>query len=187
MRIGLLSLLVLPVVGAVQSARDNGPLTDAQYVAIARRGAPGATGANATVVRFDTATLQTRVLHRGTNGFTCTLDPVDDAPVCSDPPGWQWMLDALTGKERPTNTLPGVSYMAEGGTHFETPNGDIQMMPGPNTKPVREPPHWMLLWSFEAKGTGLPPHAGHNGVYVMYDGTPYAHLMVHQDPKTFLK
>jgi len=48
---------------------------------------------------------------------------------------------------------------------------------------VEEPPHWMLFWPFSARATGLPSlPQGKSGVYVMWDGTPYAHLMVYQDP-----
>jgi hypothetical protein len=29
----------------------------------------------------------------------------------------------------------------------------------------------------------LPKKPNPSGVYIMFDGTPYAHLMIHQDPK----
>jgi hypothetical protein len=47
---------------------------------------------------------------------------------------------------------------------------------------VKEPPHWMLMWGFDAATTGLPTKENPSGVYIMFAGTPYAHLMVYQNP-----
>jgi len=38
------------------------------------------------------------------------------------------------------------------------------------------------MWPFDSKAAGLPNIENPGGVYVMFDGTPYAHLMVYQDP-----
>jgi hypothetical protein len=48
---------------------------------------------------------------------------------------------------------------------------------------VKEPPHWMVMWPFDAAATKLPTQPNPSGVYIMFDGTPYAHLMVYQDPQ----
>jgi hypothetical protein len=53
----------------------------------------------------------------------------------------------------------------------------------PGAKIVKEPPHWMIMWPFAAKTTMLPAAPNPSGVYVMFDGTPYAHVMVYQDPR----
>lgn len=122
---------------------------------------------------------------KGTNGFTCFPDvsgqPVPD-PICSDPAASQWVSDLMSGAPKPTNTVPGISYMARGGWHFEK-DGKIVMKNEPGAKLVKEPPHWMVLWPFDSKASGLPTLPGPLGTYVMWDGTPYAHLMVEQDPK----
>ena len=121
---------------------------------------------------------------KGTNGFTCIPD-VDGLskpdPICFDQPTGQWVNDLMSGAPKPTNTAPGVSYMAQGGWHFEK-DGKILMKNEPGAKTVKEPPHWMVVWPFESKATGLPSMPGKHGTYVMWDGTPYAHLMIHQDP-----
>ena len=72
--------------------------------------------------------------------------------------------------------------MMQGGVHFETPAGDIVMAKGPTTRDVKEPPHWMLTWPIDAAASGLPTKPNPSGVYVMFAGTPYAHLMVYQNP-----
>ncbi len=58
----------------------------------------------------------------------------------------------------------------------------ISMQEEADAKLVKEPPHWMLFWPVDAEASGFPsmPHKKFGG-YVMFDGTPYAHLMIHQD------
>lgn len=83
---------------------------------------------------------------------------------------------------KPTNTAPGIAYMAKGGIHYETATGAVVMDKSATTKDVAEPPHWMLMWAFDPATVGLPDRPNAAGVYVMFAGTPYAHLMIYQDP-----
>jgi hypothetical protein len=155
---------------------------------MARAGAPTPVSLSAQIAMFDPVTKEVRVLTPGTNGMTCTLMPDGtNAPFCGDANAWRWLVDAFSGKEKPTNPGPGVAYMAQGGWHFETPDGESVMAPGPNTKAVGEPPHWMLTWPINARTTGLPTKPNPGGVYVMFDGTPYAHLMVYEDPAKMMR
>lgn len=41
----------------------------------------------------------------------------------------------------------------------------------------------MLLWPLDPTATGIPTRPNAGGSYIMFPGTPYAHLMVYQDPK----
>lgn len=123
---------------------------------------------------------------KGTNGFTCIPD-IDEQevpdPICADPAAWQWANDMMSGAPKPTNTVPGVAYMAKGGWHWEKDGKILMNKNEPGAKRVKEPPHWMILGPFDSKVNGLPsmPVKGF-GTYVMYDGTPYSHLMIYQDP-----
>jgi hypothetical protein len=57
------------------------------------------------------------VLREGNNGFTCmpgNLKVVGEPPMCVDAPSRQWFADARAHKPRPTNTVPGVTYMLAG-------------------------------------------------------------------------
>ena len=47
---------------------------------------------------------------------------------------------------------------------------------------VKEPPHWALIWPFDPKQVGLSDRPKETGTWVMYAGTPYAHLMINQQP-----
>lgn len=87
----------------------------------------------------------------------------------------------MSGAPKPTNTAPGVSYMGKGGWHFEK-DGKVMMKAEPGAKQVKEPPHWMIFWPFDTKTTGLKELPNPMGVYIMWEGTPYAHLMIYQDP-----
>jgi len=44
--------------------------------------------------------------------------------------------------------------------------------------PMTVPPHWMIMWPFDPKATGLPVAHGDTGAYIMWAGSPYAHLHV---------
>lgn len=121
---------------------------------------------------------------KGTNGFTCiptVNNRPDPDPMCFDAAVGQW-VDALQNKkEKPGNQVPGISYMARGGYHWEK-NGKVLMNEEPGAKLVKEPPHWMMMWPFTSQETKLPAMPNPSGVWIMFDGTPYAHLMVYQDP-----
>jgi hypothetical protein len=120
----------------------------------------------------------------GTNGFTCIPDidgmPKAD-PFCGDAASMQWANDLMSGAPKPTNTVPGVAYMARGGWHFEK-DGKILLKKEEGAKAVHEPPHWMIFWPFDSTASGLPSMPVPFGAYVMFDGTPYAHLMIYQNP-----
>ena len=65
---------------------------------------------------------------------------------------------------------------------YETADGKIEMMPSAKTHNVKEPPHWMLMWPLDPAKTGLPTRPNASGAYVMFAGTPYAHVMVYENP-----
>jgi hypothetical protein len=72
--------------------------------------------------------------------------------------------------------------LMKGGLHYETPDGKVVMNSGSNTKSVKEPPHWMLLTPLDSATSGIPTRPNSGGSYIMFAGTPYAHLMIYQDP-----
>ena len=44
--------------------------------------------------------------------------------------------------------------------------------------PIPIGPHWMIMWSFDPKTTGLPVMHKPSGAYIMWAGSPYAHVHV---------
>ncbi len=136
--------------------------------------------ADATVATLD-AKGDTTVLRQGTNGFVClpgTPGVIGDDPMCADPQAMLWIKSLMAHAPKPANTEPGVIYMLQGGSGYS--DTDPYAMTGPTV--LRDPPHWMLMWPFDPKTTGLPDHRVSTGSWIMFAHTPYAHLMILQQP-----
>jgi hypothetical protein len=120
------------------------------------------------------------VLVKGANEWVCTPgneDKIGDPPMCMNPMGRQWMMDAMQGKPKPTNTAPGMIYMLCGTTQRSNTN------PADKTSPaIPIGPHWMITWPFDAAQNGLPTTVRDKGAWVMFAGTAYAYLHVCGDP-----
>lgn len=112
-------------------------------------------------------------LKAGTNGFTCLPDqpetPGKDA-MCLDPQALVWAQSWMSHDPKPKNTEPGVAYMLTGGSDVSAT--DPWAKPGPNHKFVNSPPHWMILWPFDAKASGLSTTPQEHGTWIMFAGTP---------------
>jgi hypothetical protein len=179
-----MAFLVLPAVATIPL---NGQVKNEEYIRSAVEGAPERISGKAAVVRLD-PNGKTSEIRKGTNGFTCALIPdASLAPVCTDQQGWRWLVSAFSKQSKPGNSQPGIAYMAKGGLHFETADGKIVMEPTAETKEVKEPPHWMILWPIDPARSGLPTRPNAGGTYVMWEGTPFAHLMIYQDPEMLEK
>jgi hypothetical protein len=141
--------------------------------------APPSVAEAAKVVDMDAQGKMT-VLRDGTNGFTCFPGHpgvVGDVAMCADAASMQWISDFIAHKPKPTNTQPGITYMLAGGTDWSATDPFAK-----SGTPIKEPPHWMIFWPFDAKSTGLPTTAKQTGTWIMYAGTPWAHLMINQHP-----
>ncbi len=164
--------------------KDIKTMSQEQQIKIAESAAPARISKDATVIVFGEGGKLTEA-RKGNNGFTCiptvNFRP-DPDPMCFDLAVGQWVDALVNKKEKPDNTVPGISYMARGGYHWEK-SGKILMEEAPGAKLVKEPPHWMIMWPFSAAETKLPSLPNASGTYVMFDGSPYAHVMVYQDPK----
>lgn len=156
--------------------------TDAQLIAQALAAAPAHIAKNAAVIIPEPDGTM-RELRAGTNGFSCMPDnpssPGKD-PMCVDREGMEWLHAYVSRSPKPTNTAPGLAYMLEGGSDISA--NDPYAKPDEHTKFVASPPHWMVLWPFDAASSGLATTPKKTGTWIMWAGTPYAHLMVNQVP-----
>lgn len=170
---------------AAAKGKDMKSMPKEEQIKLAQSAAPPSISNDATimVIGEDGKMVEAK---KGTNGFTCLPDidgqEVPD-PICADQAAMQWANDLMSGTPKPTNTVPGVAYMAKGGWHWEKDGKIIMDKNEKGAKRLKEPPHWMILWAFDSKASGLPSnHHSKFGTYVMFDGTPYAHLMIYQNP-----
>ncbi len=165
------------------SAKDLKSMPQEEQIKIAQSAAPPHISKEATVMVVGPAGKLVEA-KKGTNAFTCipsvNMRPEPD-PMCFDAAVGQWVDALMNKKDKPDNTVPGISYMARGGFHWEK-DGKILMNEEPGAKLVKEPPHWMLMWPFDSKNAKLPTLPNPSGAYIMFDGTPFAHLMIYQDP-----
>ena len=155
------------------AAASNDPVKSAESAA------PASIAHDASVVTVD-ASGAMKVVREGKNGWTCMPDspatPGPD-PMCMDANAAKWAQAWIGHKPPPANTV-GVMYMLEGGT--DASNTD-PYAPNPTSDNdwIKTGPHVMIVGSKEILA-GMPSGAKPDTAapYVMWAGTPYAHLMV---------
>jgi hypothetical protein len=121
------------------------------------------------------------VLRLGTNGWTCmpgSATEVGEPPMCADEVAMQWNKDFSEHKPKPTTTVPGIEYMLAGATQRSDSDPFDKTDP-----PIQIGPHWMILWPFDPKTSGLPTTHRPTGAYIMFAGSPWAHVHVMGNPQ----
>lgn len=152
---------------------------DAALIANALSAAPASVARIATVRSFDG-----RVLRQGSSEWVCMPDMPEvpnNTPLCLDAP-WQAMMGALMQKQMPHVTKMGFGYMLQG--DLPTSNDDpFATGPTPTNHWIQNgPPHIMVVVPDPALLDSLPTDPGNGGPFVMWKGTPYAHIMVPTTP-----
>ena len=171
-----LVLLLLFAAGALDGASRE---TNETKIKRALSAAPANVASRAKVVDMDEKGNMT-VLRDGDNGITCVaghMGVVGDPPACMDAAGLQWVLDWMAHKPKPTNTQPGIVYQLAGATDWSAT--DPWATSG---TPHKWPPGWVITWPFDPVTTGLSSRPKRTGTWIMWAGTPYAHLMINQYP-----
>jgi hypothetical protein len=120
------------------------------------------------------------VLRDGPPGFTCLPAPPKLAgPMCLDEVWMGWM-DAWAKHQPFTPSRVGLAYMMAGDSHdggaSNTEPFDAQ--PTADNDWMVEGPHVMLLLPDPAMLETIPAAHHSGGPYVMWKGTPYAHVMI---------
>ena len=115
------------------------------------------------------------VLREGTNKWTCIAMP--DAPMCVDPQ-WMAMMSALmSGDKEFEATQVGISYMLRGDAGASNTD-PFATGPTADNEWVVTGPHLMMIYPDPATLTGIPTEPTGGGPYVMWPGTPFAHVMI---------
>jgi hypothetical protein len=158
-----------------QSAATDAGETNQAKIARALSAGPPEVAKSARVVDRDAQGKMT-VLREGSNGFTCmpgNPKVIGDPPMCADAASMQWAADFKARKPKPTNTVPGITYMLAGATQRSDSDPFDKTSP-----PIQVGPHWMIMWPFDPAATGLPVTNRKTGAYIMWAGSPYAHVHV---------
>lgn len=178
MRTTTLSFLALTatlVAAGPSQAQDAPAPTDEELIASAESAAPDRFSKESTIYDVDM-----RVVREGTNGWWCMPDypptPGND-PMCGDANAMAWLMAVMNKTEPPENEA-GLSYMLAGGSTAnnldpfatEPPEGAEWLTDGPHVM-IFNVPDLVAAYPEEAMPDTTRP-------YVMYPGTPYAHLMV---------
>ena len=188
MALGCLTLILLPACAPEAPPADEGApaaepaaapqATPDDPIAMAMSAGPEAITSGATIVQFGEGGAMTE-LRAGTNGWTCLPDdpntPGDD-PMCLDA-AWQQFIEAYTKRETPQVSAVGIAYMLQGG-RVPSNTDPFATEPAPGESWIEDPPHIMIVVPDPSTLDALPTDPNHGGPYVMWKGTPYAHLMV---------
>jgi len=167
--------------GGTSSAETKNVAAEAgkDPISSAESAAPASLAHDATIMAAD-ASGAMKTLRQGKNGWTCIPDdpqtPGPD-PMCMDGNAGKW-VQAMLGHKPPPDNAPGLMYMLEGGT--DASNTDpYAKRPTAKNDWVKTGPHVMIVGS-KAMLAGYPTAAkpDTSAPYVMWAGTPYAHLMV---------
>jgi hypothetical protein len=168
--IGLAGVLMAAVPAAAQDMDTEA------MIASAVSAGPASISADATVMDWSM-----NVLREGSNGWTCLPDDPNaegNSPWCVDA-AWMNFLEALVSGGEPSYQGMGVAYMLQGDQPIcnsdffasmeECPEGDWVTGLGA---------HMMLLVSDASMLDGMSTDHMNGGPWVMFPGTPFAHVMV---------
>jgi len=176
------TLAILVTSGAIFGAMSVTPAlaaSDADVIKNAKSAAPPALAAGAAIYAPQ-ADGSMKTLREGTNGFWCMPnDPATPGndPMCGDANSMEWAMAWMAKKEPPKGKV-GLIYMLAGGS--DASNTDpYATAPSESNNWIKTGRHVMIMNATDMM-TGYPTDAkpDTSKPYVMWHGTPYAHLMV---------
>ena len=160
------------------SMGHGGGKSDQALIASAMSAAPPAVARHAEIIDIG-PNGDMRVVRKGTSGFTCMADnpatPGPD-PMCMDANAMDWAKAWMNHQPPPQKV--GFMYMLAGGT--DASNTDpYAKAPSKTNHWVKTGPHVMVVGDPEiVKLYPASPDPDTTQPYVMWAGTPYAHLML---------
>jgi hypothetical protein len=185
--VSLGAVLVLAAVPAVAQDKPKEPSksgheamakpaqSDAAVIAKATSAGPPDIGRGAAVMGMG-ADGKMKELRAGANGWMCMLNLAGDS-MCLDKE-WQAWGDAWAGKKEPPKPKTvGVAYMLKGDKGASNVDPYATKRTADNQWVVSGP-HIMLLPTDPSQLDAYPTDWTKGGPWVMWKGTPYAHIMV---------
>ncbi|MEL4484859.1 hypothetical protein AAEH76_14915 [Shewanella algae] len=170
------SALMLTLTLSSFACVTHATLTEAQQIMLddALNAAPPTIRASVTVVDWNK-----NVLQQGDGSYTCFPTPPQlkgTAPMCMDGPWMEWAHAWMEKKPFQAKAI-GISYMlaGDGGASNIDPYAEMETA---DNQWIVEGPHLMILLPDPAMLDSLPTDPAQGGPYVMWKGTPYAHIMI---------
>lgn len=182
-KVALLPVLAIGalVVGLVSGTPAAGQDVETQaQIVNAMSAAPSSVSAASSVLarELDAAGAFV-VLQEGSNGWYCQADDLGTPhpdPMCFDHTWLDWMYAKGAG-EAPTVSAPGFAYMLQGGSEASNTDPDATE-PADGAEWMISPPHIMILLPGGLAQSGLTSDFTSAGPWIMYQGTPYEHIMM---------
>jgi hypothetical protein len=174
-----------PADAAKPAAKKPG---DSKKMADAMSAAPASIAKQATLMDWpEKEGGEPRQLRAGTNEWVCFPSSpsqfgaasVGD-PMCLDKQ-WQSWGNGWMSKTPPKVTGTGVAYMLKGDKGASNTD-PFATGPTPTNEWVVSPPHIMVVYQDLKMLDAFPTDPKSGGPWVMWKGTPYAHLMVPVSP-----
>jgi hypothetical protein len=172
-------LTVMLVTGGYASSSSALAASDEELIKSAMSAAPDAVSKDATIIDVG-MDGKVRTVREGKNGWWCMADspasPGPD-PMCGDPNSMEWAKAWMERKEPPKGQV-GFIYMLAGGS--DASNTDPYAMgPTETNNWIKTGSHVMIVNAMDMmKGYPTDPKPETSTPYVMWAGTPYAHLMI---------
>ncbi len=157
------------------TAQSASATTDQALIANALSAAPPSVAATASV-----QTPDGRVLRKGTSDWVCMPDAPDapnNSPMCLDSE-WRAAIDALMHKRPPKVAKMGFGYMLQGDLPVSNTDPFATAPTARNQWIQNGSPHIMILVPDPKLLDGVSADPNNGGPFVMWKGTPYAHIML---------
>jgi len=155
-------------------------MTKAQKIANAVAAAPAAISAKAAVLDWPAKEgAAPELLRAGANGWTCFPDYPDSKgndPMCVDDV-WVKFFEAYMAHKPPVVTRVGIGYMTAAGGGWASNTDPYAMKETMDNHWGLHQPHLMIVVPDQKSLDGIPADPKAGGPYVMFPGTPYAHIM----------
>lgn len=153
-------------------------------IAGAMSAAPASIAKNATILDWpEKEGAPPKQLRAGTNGWVCYPSTPEmfgtaagDDPMCLDKE-WQEWAGAWMAKKPYQAKAAAVAYMLKGDKGASNTD-PFATKPAPDNQWVVSGPHIMVLVPDVKQLDALPTDPKSGGPFVMWKGTPYAHVMV---------
>lgn len=171
-------------IAVAPTSRSEREPAGSDKVTNAMSAAPEAIARNATIMDWpEAAGGEPKQLRAGSNGWVCypstpkSVGSSGDDPMCLDKQFQGWGAALMSKQKPPQMKSVAVAYMLQGDAGVSNVD-PYATGPKPDNQWVKTGPHVMVIAPDPAMLASVPTDPASGGPFVMWKGTPYAHIMV---------